>query len=275
MRIGIVAPSTPILPDDAEAVRALASLGYSDIELEFDPQCFATHGHFAGEDGHRFAALVEMANRPDIDAIWFARGGYGACRIAEDAVAAMTDAARGKAFLGYSDQGNLLGALYREGFDHVAHGPMVADNRREGGDAAVLRALDWLVARDPAACEAGLQHGARHAAFNLMTLSMLLGTPLEPDLSGHVLLVEEVSEYLYAFDRAFFHMATSLAPRGLAGLRLGRVSAVPENDRPFGMEAEEIAQDWCHRTGIPWLGRADIGHDAANKVVPFGLHRAG
>ena len=135
MRIGIVAPSTPILPDDAEAVRALASLGYPDVELEFDPQCFATHGHFAGEDGHRFAALVEMANRPDIDAVWFARGGYGACRIAEDAVAAMTGAARGKAFLGYSDQGNLLGALYRDGFDHVAHGPMVADIRREGGDA--------------------------------------------------------------------------------------------------------------------------------------------
>ena len=144
MRIGIVAPSTPILPDDAEAVRALASLGYPDVELVFDAQCFATHGHFAGEDGHRFAALVEMANRPDIDAVWFARGGYGACRIAEDAVAAMTDGARRKAFLGYSDQGNVLGALYREGFDHVAHGPMVADIRRDGGEAAVLRALDWL-----------------------------------------------------------------------------------------------------------------------------------
>ena len=63
--------------------------------------------------------------------------------------------------------------------------------------------------------------------------------------------------------------------RGLAGIRLGRVSDVPENDRPFGMEAEEIAQGWCARTGIAWLGRADIGHDAANKVVPFGLHRAG
>src|SRR3546814_17208023 len=68
----------------------------SDL-LIFDEQCFAVHGHFAGEDGHRFAALVEMANRPDIDAIWFARGGYGACRIAQEAVAAMTGAARGKA----------------------------------------------------------------------------------------------------------------------------------------------------------------------------------
>src|SRR3546814_3043926 len=131
----------------------------------------------------------------------FRSGGYGAGRIAQEAVAAMTDAARGKAFLGYSDQGNLLGCLYREGFDHVAHGPMIADVRREGGDAAVTRALDWLVARDPAACEGGLAHGARHAAFNLLKLSILLGTPLEPDLSRHVLLVEEVSEYLYAFDQ--------------------------------------------------------------------------
>src|SRR3546814_3656061 len=78
---------------------------------------------------------------------------------------------------------------------------------------------------------------------------MLLGTPLEPDLSGHILLVEEVSEYLYAFDRAFFHVASCLAPRGLAGPRLGRVSDVPENDRPFGAEVEAIARDWCTRTG--------------------------
>src|SRR3546814_5854185 len=47
MRIGVVAPSTPILPDDAEAVRAVVSLGYPGVELEFDPQCFAVAGHFA------------------------------------------------------------------------------------------------------------------------------------------------------------------------------------------------------------------------------------
>ena len=118
--LGVAAAGDPLTDAQSRSFRWFESLGYPDVELEFDPQCFAVHGHFAGEDGHRFAALVEMANRPDIDAIWLARGGYGACRIAEDAVAAMTDAARGKAFLGYSDQGNLLGCLYREGFDHVA-----------------------------------------------------------------------------------------------------------------------------------------------------------
>lgn len=275
MRIGIVAPSTAITADDAEAVQAVAAMGYPQVELVFDPQCFASHGHFAGDDQTRLRALVDMANRPDIEAIWFAKGGYGACRIAADAVAAMTVAARGKAFLGYSDQGNLLAALYREGFDHVAHGPMVSDIGRERGDEAITRALDWLVSRDPAACAQELQHGARHVAFNLTTLSMLLGTELEPDLTGHVLIVEEVSEYLYAFDRAFFHVTSILSHRGLAGIRLGRVSAVPENDRPFGMDAEEIARYWCARNGIAYLGRANIGHDADNHIIAFGLHRAG
>jgi muramoyltetrapeptide carboxypeptidase len=36
------------------------------------------------------------------------------------------------------------------------------------------------------------------------------------------------------------------------------------------MNEEEVARYWCARSGIPWLGRADIGHDANNKVVPFG-----
>ncbi len=92
-----------------------------------------------------------------------------------------------------------------------------------------------------------------------------------PDLKGHVLMVEEVSEYLYGYDRAFFHATSHLKDVGLTGLRLGRVSDIPDNDRPFGEGAEEIARRWCGKTGIPYLGRADIGHDANNRVVPFGL----
>ena len=42
------------------------------------------------------------------------------------------------------------------------------------------------------------------------------------------------------------------------------------NEPDFGMNEEEIARYWCQRSGIPWLGRADIGHDINNKIVPFG-----
>jgi len=58
--------------------------------------------------------------------------------------------------------------------------------------------------------------------------------------------------------------------KNAAGIRLGRISKVPENDRPFGADDVEIARYWCERAGVPYLGRADIGHDADNKIIAFG-----
>ncbi len=266
-RIAICAPSAPFTHEDAERVTALAAAEFPDIELHFHPQCFQSDGHFAGPDALRLAALLECANDPGFDAVWLARGGYGANRIAEEAVRHMGPAARDKQFLGYSDGGYLLAGLYRAGIGRPVHGPMPADIRRDGGEKAVRRALRYFTG-DRSCLEPSLgKHPA--AAFNLMTLAMLCGTPLMPGLAGHVVMVEEVAEHLYAVDRLLFHATAHLG--GIAGLRLGRVSDVPENDRAFGSTAEEIARYWCARHGIAYLGEADIGHDAANRIVPFGL----
>ena len=271
MRIGICAPSTPFTREDAARVTALAAHTYPTANLIFHNQCFAEDGHFAGPGNARIAAFVDLANNPELDAVWFVRGGYGACRIAQDAVAALKSAAGDKIYMGYSDAGNLLGALYGAKIGRVCHGPMPADVRRDGGEAALLRALDWMLHASPQALEPHVQADAKYAAFNLMTLAMMVGTPLMPDLSDHVLMVEEVSEYLYGYDRAFFHVTSNLRSVGLTGLRLGRVSDVPDNDRPFGEDADEIAKRWCAKMGINYLGSADIGHDADNRIVPFGL----
>jgi len=268
-RIAICAPSTPFTREDAARVTALAEAEFPGIDLVFHEQSFAMDGHFAGNDAMRREALIQCASDPGYDAVWFARGGYGAVRIAAEAASRMGEAARAKAFLGYSDGGTILAALYRAGIGRPVHAPMPADIRRTGGEDAVRRTLGWL-AGDRSGFEPGLD-GTPAVAFNLMTLAMLCGTELMPDLSGHVVLVEEVSEYLYAVDRLLFHITAHLAPMGIAGLRLGRVSDIPENDRPFGSEPEAMARYWCDRSGIAFLGSADIGHDSANRIVPFGI----
>ncbi|MBW8784932.1 MAG: LD-carboxypeptidase [Novosphingobium sp.] len=265
-RIAICAPSTPLTREAAERVRELASAEFPSLELHFHEQCFAAEGHFAGPDALRLSALLECANDPAFEAVWFARGGYGAMRIAQDALAQFGPAASAKTWLGYSDAGTLLGGLYRARIGRPVHGPMPTDIRRPGGEAAVRRALAFLAGADD-----GLEpHRDHHpaVAFNLTTLAMLCGTPLMPGLAGHVVMIEEIAEHLYAVDRLFFHLTAHLG--GIAGLRLGRVSEVPENDRPFGAGAEEIARYWCERHSIPFLGEADIGHDGANKIVSFG-----
>ena len=264
-RISICAPGTPITRDVASRVTAIAA-EFPGCELQFHEQCFAEHGHFAGPDSERLAALLECANDAQVDAIWFAKGGYGANRIAADALVRFDRTAYDKTFLGYSDNGYLLAGLYRQDIGHAIHGPMPVDIRREGGEAAVRRALAWF-SGDAAGTEPSLD-GTPTVAFNLVTLAMLCGTELLPDLAGHVVMIEEVAEHLYAIDRLLFHVTQNLP--GIAGIRLGRLSAIPENDRPFGTEPEAVVRDWCARSGIPFLGRADIGHDADNKIVPFG-----
>lgn len=265
-RIAICAPGKRIEREQADAVEALAA-GMGGIELLFHPQCFARHGHFAGDDATRLSAFLDCANDPANDAVWFAAGGYGSNRIAADALLQLGNAARDKTYLGYSDTGYLLAGLYRHGIGRAVHGPMASCISRDGGEVAVRRSLDWLTGK-PSGLEGGLDERPT-VAFNLMTLAMLCGTDLMPDLDGHVVLVEEVAEHLYAVDRLFFHVTQHL--RSVAGIRLGRINQVPENDRPFGASEEDIVGYWCERTGVPYLGFADIGHDAGNKIVPFGL----
>ncbi len=265
MRIAVVAPSCTLDPTVPERVQALAeaSFGANAPEIVFHPQCFLSEGHFAGPDGARIDALVEVANDPRFDAVWFARGGYGACRVAEHAISRMNVAARGKRYMGYSDAGFLLAGLYAHGIGRPAHGPMPADINRVGGDAAVARALAGLMNPPPRSPE-------KAVAFNLTVLSQLLGTSLQPDLTDHILMIEDVSEYMYRIDRSLFHITGDPRIRRAAGIALGRCSDIPPNDPDFGQSADQIVRHWCDANCIPFLGPANIGHDAENTVVFFG-----
>jgi len=267
MKIAVVAPSCTLKREAAAGVEAIVA-GRGDCELAIHPQCFLSEGHFAGSDSERLAALREVMADPSVDAVWFARGGYGSNRIAEAAIARLPDAARGKLYMGYSDAGFLLAGFHKAGLE-VAHGPMPQDVLRDGGEAAIHRALDWIVCRDPSALEQAMEAPA--LAFNLTVLSNLLGTPLEPDFAGVELMIEEVSEHLYRIDRTMFHVTSSPNVRKVARLRLGLVTDVLPNDSDFGRDERAIVSDWCARSGIPFGGRAEIGHDASNRVVPFSL----
>ena len=265
MRIAVVAPSCTLTRQAADRLEALVR-DRGDCEVVIHPQCFLSDGHFAGPDDARLSALREVMADPTFDAVWFARGGYGSNRIAEAAAADLPDAARSKLYLGYSDAGFLHAAFHKAGLE-VAWGPMPTDFHRADGEAAVNRALDWMVRRDPAALEPHLQAPAM--AFNLTVLAALLGTVLEPDFSGVDLLIEDVSEHHYRIDRTMFHVTANPNVRKVSRLRLGRVGDIPQNDPDFGRDELAIVEEWCARSAIPFGGRADIGHDVLNRVVPF------
>ncbi|CCG40775.1 LD-carboxypeptidase [Magnetospirillum molischianum] len=272
IRIGIAAPSNRISPSLPENLAAAAARLCPDRlpEIWFHPQCFASCGHFAGTDADRAKAFLDIANDDRFDALWFGRGGYGAFRLIETVLPRLRAEAGRKLYLGYSDAGAMLGALYGAGIGRIAHGPMPADLNRRGGEAAIGRALAFLTEQDKAALDPSMSPGIPHAAFNITILSHLIGTPYLPDLTGHILMLEDVSEPMYRIDRALGQIVSTSSIRRVAGIRLGRCGDIPDNDPDFGQSEEDVVRYWCDRSGIPYLGRADIGHDIENKVVPFG-----
>ena len=270
MRIGVVAASSVASGEPIAPASAFAAIAYPEVDLIFHPSCLAQDGHFAGSDEVRAAAFVQYANDPAIDAIWFLRGGYGSNRILARALPQLGEAARHKTYLGYSDVGFLLAALYARRIGRPVHGPMVSDVGREGGDATIARSLGWMARRDRSALEPGLG-GRPTAAFNLSILTALIGTPWLPDLADHVLIVEEVSEAMYAIDRMLFTLGNATQLRGLAGVRLGAITNVKYNEPAWPEPPEAMVARWCRDLGVPYLGRAEIGHTQANRVVPFGI----
>ena len=163
-KIGIVAVSSRFALERAEAVTAWMTEHFPDrsVSVVFHPASFAKHGHFSGDDASRAEAFVEYANDPRLDAVWFARGGYGSCRVAEAILPRLTEVARKKRYLGYSDAGSILALLYKAGFPHVAHGPMASDAVRH--DETAFRALNWLRTGDKASWEPSLATDPRPAA---------------------------------------------------------------------------------------------------------------
>src|SRR5437867_8911224 len=93
--IAIVAPASRIDESVAERVSAAARELYAGrVELFFHPQCFLSSGHFAGGDAARSEAFVQVANDEHLVAVWWARGGYGANRIAHSVLPQLNETAR-------------------------------------------------------------------------------------------------------------------------------------------------------------------------------------
>jgi muramoyltetrapeptide carboxypeptidase len=281
VRVGIVAPARRLNECSDVAVRALVEASGLPLELIIHPQCAMSYGHFAGADATRLEAFLSMANDPAIDAIWFARGGYGSARLLSGLAGNLSDVARKKVYLGYSDLGFLFAGLMQLGCHFCAHGPLVGDIERADGQSAALRALRFLARVGRADLVDGLERERANIAFNLSVLRSLLGTPYLPSIKGGaVLLLEDVAEYTYATDRAMFQLASSdWFKANISGVRIGRFSLVPDNEVAFHQTSEEAVAHWCAQAGVPVLARADIGHDSDNKIVPLGLlsdwHAAG
>ena len=109
--VGVAAISAPPSPARLEiGLGHLRSLGFGIREA---PNLRAVHGLFAGSDAERAAGYRELLTAPEVRAILFARGGYGAARVLSH-LDASEIAANPKPHLGGSDLTALFALFARD-----------------------------------------------------------------------------------------------------------------------------------------------------------------
>ena len=268
--IGVAAVSGPVEGARLDrGLRALESRGYRIVEAA---NLRRRDGFFAGRDEERAAGYRELVNDSRVDAIFFARGGYGASRILP-----LLDAheirSRAKIHLGGSD----LTALFAYVGTHASlatfYGPLVAVHLGNGDS------LDWeavLRGAPPAphsvAPEDVLSGGGGEGPLVggcLSLVASLCGTPEAVRGEGAVLFWEDVGEETYRLDRMLTQLERSGTFDRLQAMVIGSISPGAR-----GGESPETVGAWLrdYFAGAPFpvVSGFPAGHLRTTRTLPLG-----
>jgi muramoyltetrapeptide carboxypeptidase len=233
LKIGVIAPSSQV--PAIELKLGLEALQAEGFRLKVHPQVRKSHLFFAGTDEERARAFFDYAVDPQLDALWCARGGYGALRVLPllERMTSERGIPEQKLLVGYSDATILLEYVRSRWGWSVLHAPMPSMRSftilKAGEWSSLVRCVrgeneppDWndgklnFHGRPPRRSVEGQLVGGNLTSWNSLT-----GTPYEPRVKGKILFFEDIDESLYKVDRMVRHLATAAAFDGVLAIVLG------------------------------------------------------
>jgi len=276
--IGIVSPSSWLNePDLKTAVSVFENKGY---KLVLGESVFLKEFTYAGTPQERADDINSMFANPDIDAIICARGGYGANRVLPlldyDLIQENP-----KIFMGYSDITAFLISITQKTGLVTFHGPMLTtfkkgmvnynfdlmNNILVGSESVTIQSPSEL-----SACilKSGKAIGPLWGG-NMCLLINRLGTPDQLDTDGGILFIEDIDEYLYAFDRMLIQMKKAGMFENIKGLIIGELIDMKDYDDPFGKSTDEIIMDVCGDLDFPIISNFPCGHGIYQATLPISI----
>ncbi len=275
-RIGIVSPAYAVEAEKMpRSVRVFEDLGY---ELVMGRSTCLSENCFAGSPADRAADIMEMFEDASIEAIICARGGYGVNRVLP-----MLDYGvirqNPKIFVGYSDITGLLTTLAQKSGLVGFHGPMLSTywNKTVQYNLdtlhKVLSGQENIRIDSPEGCRARvLRSGTASGPCwggNLCLVIERLGTPGQLDTRGVILVLEDIDEKLYAFERMLLHLKNSGSLEHINGLVIGELLEMGDSKIPFGKSTDEIVLDVCGDLDIPIISNFPCGHGDYQATLPI------
>lgn len=278
MTVGVIAPSSAIRDDRLE--KGIARIEERGYRVQRGKHLHSRHGYLAATDEMRAADLMDMFKDPDVDAIFCARGGYGAWRLLPHLDwTVFRDNPR--LFVGYSDITTLQLALETHAGLATIHGPVVTTLGGEISQSAVD--LFWRLLERPepvgtydasdreVRCLMPGRATGRLAGGCLSLLAASAGTPEQPDFRDRIVLIEDVNETVPHIDRHISQLLRAGCFDGAAGIVIGTVTGWDKDlKEPPVFTLEDILRDRLASLGLPTIDGFPFGHVPNPLTLPLG-----
>jgi len=268
--ISIVAPAGKIKKSVVEfAANKLKSWG---LNVVLGKNLFNDQFQYSGTDEERLLDFQQALNDESIKAILCARGGYGVIRVI-DQLDFSSFRKNPKWVIGFSDITILHSHIHSYLNTETIHGTMAAGLNEEGTSESLRKALfgENLKYELPShsLSKTGNASG-QIVGGNLAILCSLIGSNSDVNTAGKVLFIEDIGEYLYRLDRMMWTLKRAGKLEHLAGLIVGGMTGIKNNDDPFGKTAYEIVAEAIEEYNYPVCFRFPAGHQKVNKTLILG-----
>ena len=269
-RLGIAALSGPVDSERLDAgVECLRSLGFEPV---LAPNLLSRHDLFAGTDIERLEGFHQLLRSQEIEGVVFARGGHGLLRLLPKVDWDLIGR-RSLPLVGYSDVTPLLNHVVDRCNLVTFHGPMVATDLCDQPLSSELDCLvEMLEGKVEREFEISVEPGpSRQGTLRGGCLSMIAataGTPFASSFSRSLVVLEDVGEPIYRWDRMLTHLHLSGTLEGAQGLLFGH------HHGGSGLD-EETWLAWLERISSefePTVGHGLLfGHGRPNLTLPLGV----
>ena len=277
--IGIISPSYWLSEDDLQ--RTASYLKANGYRLKFGPSNLLRRGPFAGQPQERADDIHRMFSDPEINAVICARGGYGANRVLP-LIDYELIRENPKIFIGYSDITAYLTSITQKTGLVTFHGPMLVSYKKRfvkynfelmeqvlTGKKEVK--IKYPKALSPKVLKSGIATGPLWGG-NITLLTNRLGTADYLDTDGVILFLEDLDEYLYAFERMLVQMRTAGLFDHIKGLIIGELDEFKDQEIPFERNTDQIVMDICGDLDIPIVSNFPCGHGTYQATLPISVN---
>lgn len=262
--IGVVAPSGIFQRDRLEQGCALLrSWGYHII---FSPHIDKQHLFTAGTKEQRVSDIEWACQHPDIDLIWYARGGYGSIQLLSMLKHPIT-----KPILGFSDATALGAHLCNQNSESFVHAPVIHSlhdlcdkTTQEHVRAYLDKGTFPPLALKPIQNTTHSPIQARLVGGNLCVLSTAMGTPFQLQTNNTILMLEDIGEPAYKIHRMLTQMRLGGIFDTLHALVFGSFTSCTTPTTEYTIM--DTILDALEGINIPIYAHAPFGHGTENHL---------